>query len=81
MEHHRLEIVDRGVEHVHRWRAACSCGLWTGRNHRLRKYAVQEYRRTHGMQVESSVRRRRVRVTWDGHRFPTPREQLPAELR
>lgn len=44
MTHHALTIFDRGTEHVHRFRPRCSCGQWTGTNHRRRNQAIKDYR-------------------------------------
>lgn len=75
---HRLVLVDRGVEHRHRWDATCACG-WQG-THRRRKQDAEKLYREHvaGLQRRDHARSsgREVRP-----RACTPADELPEELR
>lgn len=72
---HSLVLVDRGAEHVHRWKPSCSCGTWFGVQRRRKQEAVKQYRTLRflmGLNGRAS-----------GYRPlpPTPVDQLPPELR
>lgn len=67
---HRLELRDRGLEHVHRWQPSCPCG-WTAVPVRRRDDAEDRYR-----QHLPKPRRR-----WYVPRRPTRTADLPEELR
>ena len=68
---HRYERHDRGLHHIHRWRAICSCG-WIGKNHRREKFAKTEFVLTHHSRQQGlGLRPQR----------PTPKHLLPELLR
>lgn len=73
MNHHALVLIDRGVEHAHRWKPSCSCGTWTGVQRRRKQEAVMQYRK----HVAGT---RPKRTGGYRPRTPTPSHLLPVEL-
>lgn len=69
---HRADVLDRGHEHLIRYRATCTCG-WIGKYRRRRFDALKLYR------DHERARTRRGREATP--RRPTPRADLPEILR
>lgn len=74
--HHSLTITDRGTQHRHRFDPACACG-WSGRHHRRRVDAEEEYRQHTGAEEKRAIRGRQGMSP----RPCTPQEDLPDALR
>lgn len=70
---HSLVLIDRGQEHVHRWKPSCSCEKWTGAQRRRKREAIKQYR-SHRSYFAAS----KPNGTW---RRPTPESDLPECLR
>lgn len=73
---HAFVLVDRGPEHVHRWKPSCTCGTWTGAQRRRKQEALKQYRQ-HRVIVAPVTGRRKSTLK---PRPPTPAELLPMAL-
>lgn len=91
---HSLDIVDRGVQHRHRWLPVCSCGQWQAIPIRDRGRAAEMYHKHVRSEERQALKSTRVRTSrWGGRHGRvrrvgvggpkplTPVDQLPPELR